>query len=233
MFPPGTRLAHAQLAPSRTSVFDLATQVGNGWRDGYDDGNDSDSTDESNGSCADIAAAMSDLGVTIRPNWFEAPVGAMIKPEWYDGSLASMVAISNESCAICLLPLITGRPDERYPSGVGPNDWTVACRNRHAFHERCIARWNAYSDRCPECNDVLLLGASAPSQPKKPPLAETLAAIQRATDTPTPAEALNATRKAQEARREEQAVRQAARQAARKARQRARPSRRGRVALRQ
>jgi hypothetical protein len=101
----------------------------------------------------------------------------------------------------------------------------VACGNRHAFHQGCIARWNVRSKRCPECNGPLLLGDEAPPQPPQPPLNETLDAIQRAKDAPTPAEAFAVKQKAQEALQEERAVKQAQKRATRQARREAQPPR--------
>lgn len=222
MVPSMARLACARLAPSHSCAFHLPSSVGGGWSD--DDGYSSGSSD------VNVAAALASFELV------EMPVGAMIRPEWYNGSLTSMVAINDENCSICHEPLITGGPDEQQPAGVGPNAWVVACGNRHAFHQGCIARWNVRSKRCPECNGPLLLGDAAPPQPPQPPLNETLAAIQLAKDAqaaaiqgakdaPTPAEAFAVKQKAQEALQEERAVKQAQKRATRQARREAQPPR--------
>ena len=215
MLPSGARLAHAKLVPAHSCPIHSPSLVGCGG----DDWSDDDSYG-SGGSDVDVAAAFASFELV------EVAIGAKIEPAWYDGSLASMVAINGEECIICLQPLITGQPDLREPAGVGPNAWVVACANQHAFHKRCIERWNRQSTQCPECSTPLLLGVAAPPQPPQPPLNEILRAIQQAKDAPTPAEANAPGRKAQEALQEERAVRQAQKKALAKARRQAKPSRR-------
>ena len=230
MVPSMARLAHARLAPSHSCAFHLPSSVGGGWSDESGDDDDySSSSSSSSGVNVGAALALASLDLV------EMPIGATIMPGWYDGSLASMVAINNEECSICLEPLITGHPVAQEPVGVGPNAWVVACMNRHAFHRRCITTASTHSKACPMCRAPLLLGDAAPAQPPQPPLNETLAAIQLAKDAaaaiqlakdaPTPAEARAADQKAQEPLEEERAVRKASTRAKREARRKTRPSR--------
>jgi len=177
MVPSMARLAHARLAPSHSCAFHLPSSVGGGWSDESGDDDDySSSSSSSSGVNVGAALALASLDLV------EMPIGATIMPGWYDGSLASMVAINNEECSICLEPLITGHPVAQEPVGVGPNAWVVACMNRHAFHRRCITTASTHSKACPMCRAPLLLGDAAPAQPPQPPLNETLAAIQLAKD---------------------------------------------------
>ena len=199
MLPSTVSLGHARLGPSPcvcVGTHQRPPPSTVGW-EGYP------WSEDDNVYYVDAPASMEDFA-TPRES-----IGVKMKREWYDGSLASMVAINKEDCSICLLPMITGQPDDGEPAGQGGNDWAVVCKKKHAFHNFCIQRWADQAQppvkgTCPLCKFPLLLGDKAPKQPTKPPFNDTLKAIKEA-DELEEAEELKRTEEAEEANRAEEA----------------------------